>query len=329
VGITLKWTGTILKRDRSMDKILIVGGCGYIGGHLTDIMLTDHDITVYDTLMYESRFFKDVHFIRGDVRDYKNLGSIIHDYNTVIWLAAIVGDGACAVNAKLTKEINEDSVQWLSENYKGKIVFMSTCSVYGVNDELLNEDAPLNPLSDYARSKVKAEKYIIDNSDNFLIFRLGTLFGMGDHYSRPRLDLVVNILTKRAIEGEVLNVYGGEQWRPLLHVKDVGEGIKYVVDHDVSGLYNIAMGNYRISDLARKIAEVIPSTEINYEDIPFEDFRNYRVSTDPILQNTSWRPKYTLEFGIQEIAEIIKEKRLVEPEDDVYSNAKYIRHRYV
>jgi len=308
-----------------MKNILIVGGCGYIGGHLTDILSADKNIhvTVYDNLMYESRFFKDVNFIRGDVRDTKKLNLIINKYDIVIWLAAIVGDGACNVNDKLTKEVNDDAVEWLAKNYTGKIIFMSTCSVYGANNDLIDESAEFNPLSSYARSKIYAEKIIQKKSNNFVIFRLGTLFGAGDNYSRPRLDLVVNILTKRATEGKTLNVFGGEQWRPLLHVKDVGNAIKFCIDNNIDGLYNVSMKNYTIADLAKIINKLIPSSKINFKDIPFEDFRNYKVKTEK-FSDLGWNPKYNLEQGILEMQSIISEKRIVAPEDDIYSNAKYV-----
>jgi nucleoside-diphosphate-sugar epimerase len=307
-----------------MNRVLIVGGCGYIGGYLTDILSdNNYEVSVYDNLMYESRFLKDVNFIRGDVRDTKKLGLIINNYDIVIWLAAIVGDGACSNNKKITKEINDDSVEWLAKNYRGKIIFMSTCSVYGINHSLIDESAELNPLSDYAKSKVNAEKHIKSFSKNFLIFRLGTLFGIGDNYSRPRLDLVVNILTKRAVEGESLNVFGGEQWRPLLHVKDVSNAIKYCIENNIDGLYNVSMNNYTIADLARKIHELIPSTTINYRDIPFEDLRDYKVKNDK-FSKLGWTPTHSLEDGILDMQSLIAEKRIVDPDADIYYNVKYV-----
>jgi nucleoside-diphosphate-sugar epimerase len=126
-------------------KILVVGGCGYIGGFLTDLLTNQaYDVTVYDSLLYETRYLKNVNFIRGDIRDTEKLEKIIHDYDTVVWLAALVGDGACAVDLELTKRINFDAVKWLVDNFKGKIVFTSTCSVYGANNDLIDETATPN-----------------------------------------------------------------------------------------------------------------------------------------------------------------------------------------
>ena len=132
----------------------------------------------------------------------------------------MVGDGACQVNPKLTQDVNVNSFLWLVDNYKGKIVFPSTCSVYGVNNNLIDETAEPNPLSLYAATKLEAERYVLRRRPDALVFRLGTLFGLGDRHSRMRLDLVANILSMRAAKGDDLTVFGGEQWRPLLPDRD-------------------------------------------------------------------------------------------------------------
>ena len=113
----------------------------------------------------------------------------------------------------------------VSNNQK-RIIFLSTCSVYGAQDGLLDEESSINPLSEYASSKIQAEEYLKDT--NSVIFRLGTLFGISDEFSRIRLDLVVNILVTKALTDEKLTVFGGEQWRPLLHVNDVANAIENV-----------------------------------------------------------------------------------------------------
>src|SRR5574344_2970908 len=114
-----------------MKKMLIVGGAGYLGGYMTDLFLNKegYDVTVYDNLLYETRYMKNVNFIYGDIRDKEKLGKIINNYDIVVWLAALVGDGACAINTALTEEINYNCVKWLVDNYKGTIVFTSTCAV--------------------------------------------------------------------------------------------------------------------------------------------------------------------------------------------------------
>jgi len=164
---------------------------------LTDLLMhTDHNIRVYDGLVYEEGYRKPVDFVLGDVRDSDRLAPLLRWANVVVWLAAVVGDGACAIDPDSTVEINTNSVKRLAASFAGRIIFMSTCSVYGAQDGLLDEDSELDPLSLYAETKLDAEMALAGR--DALIFRLGTLFGVGDSYSRIRLDLVLNVLTAKA-----------------------------------------------------------------------------------------------------------------------------------
>ena len=115
-------------------NILVVGGAGYVGGGIVDKLSKDHEVTVYDSLIYETSYRKKVNFILGDIRDSSKLNSILSDFDVVVWLAALVGDGACAINPELTHEINTKSVKNLVQNFDKRIVFLSTCSVYGAQD---------------------------------------------------------------------------------------------------------------------------------------------------------------------------------------------------
>jgi nucleoside-diphosphate-sugar epimerase len=311
-------------------RILVVGGAGYIGGIMVDLLIErSYDVTVYDSLVYETRYLKKVPFILGDVRDRKKLKRIVSNYDVVIWLAAIVGDGACAIDPYLTQSINEDSVKWLVDNYKhGKIIFTSTCSVYGASREAVDEESPTNPLSVYAETKLNAEQYIIQNAKDYLILRLGTVFGLGDTYSRIRLDLVVNILTLKATQGEPLTVFGGEQWRPLVHVTDVGEAVEFGIRNRVTNkLYNLSCGNYQISNIAKAIQTVIPATKVSYTEMEFEDMRNYKIKGEGFCR-TGWVAGYTLEEGIREIREIVLGGRIKNLKDPVYSNEYYLGEHY-
>jgi nucleoside-diphosphate-sugar epimerase len=310
------------------NKVLIVGGAGYIGGFLTDHLRNNgYDVSVYDNLLFESRFMKPCDFIFGDIRDQQKLNSIIHKYDTVVWLAGLVGDGACAVNPELTKELNVDTVKWLVDNFKGKIVFPSTCSVYGINNDLISEGAAPNPLSLYAATKLEAEKYVLKKRPDSLVFRLGTLFGIGDLHSRMRLDLVANILSMKAAMGKPLTVFGGEQWRPLLHVRDVSTAVLHGLNNGIEGLYNLSYQNFIISDLAKEIQNVIPDCDVTYTEMKFEDLRNYRVTNQKIL-DTGWKPCYNIEKGIRQVSQLILDNRIKDISDLVYSNAAYMRKLY-
>ena len=303
--------------------ILVVGGAGYVGGGIVDLLSKKHNVTVYDSLIYENSFRKDVDFIFGDIRDYKKLNPILNNYDAVIWLAALVGDGACAINPTLTHEINAQTVSNLTKNFSGKIVFLSTCSVYGAQDGILNEDSSVNPLSEYASSKLTAEKYLEDS--DAIIFRLGTLFGIGDQFSRIRLDLVVNILTTKALQDKKMSVFGGDQWRPLLHVKDVANAIDKTVQTDVNGIFNLHHKNYKIIELAEKIKEKIPGVVIETTPLPFQDTRNYQVSSEKLKVATGFEALIEIDQGINEVYDLISSNRIKDINDPRYSNQLFLQ----
>ncbi len=305
-------------------KVLVVGGAGYIGGAVTNF-LTKRNIpfTVYDSLLYEQHYLKPVDFIYGDVRDTEKLKKLLKDYTHVIWLAAIVGDAACQVRPELTVAINQESVRWLAENYDGRIVFASTCSVYGKNEGELDENSQLNPLSLYAETKKEAEKILANK--NALIFRLGTVFGVSDSYSRLRMDLVVNYMTASAVTKGKLSVFGGSQWRPLIHVLNVAEAMAYNIDKPLKGIYNLSTANYQIKDLAREVSE-ITGCKIEYTPQEFEDQRNYHVSVEKAknVGLLNFEKVFTVPDGIKQIYDLVSSGRVKYIENDVYSNEKHI-----
>ncbi len=304
-------------------KILVVGGAGYVGGGIVDKLSQEHEVTVYDSLIYETSYRKKVNFILGDIRDKAKLNNILNDFDVVVWLAALVGDGACAINPELTYEINSESVKNLVENFDKRIVFLSTCSVYGAQEGILTEASGTNPLSEYASSKLKAEEYLKDS--NALIFRLGTLFGISDEFSRVRLDLVVNILTAKALSDQKISVFGGEQWRPLLHVNDVSNAISHCLNSDVNGMYNLHHKNYKIIDIAREIEKKVRDVEVEVTPISFEDARNYQVSSQKLLDETGFEAKIELVNGVNEIYELISNNRIKDITDPRYSNQNFLQ----
>ena len=303
-------------------NILIVGGAGYVGGGIVDKLKKHHRVTVYDSLIYEESYRKDVNFVYGDVRDQSKLLKLFKNHDAVIWLAALVGDGACAINPELTFEINSDSVKFLAENFKKRIVFLSTCSVYGAQDGLLNEDSSINPLSEYASSKVQAEEYL--KGSNSIIFRLGTLFGISDEFSRIRLDLVVNILVTKALTEGKLTVFGGEQWRPLLHVNDVANAIEQTIDSETNGIFNLHYKNFKIIDIAEAIVNKVDSAIIETTPMKFQDARNYQVSSEKLLSETGFKAEIDLNTGINEIYDLIANNRIKNVNHKRYSNQNFL-----
>lgn len=309
-----------------MKNVLVVGGAGYVGGAVTDVLEDSaHNMKVYDSLVYEDRYMKDIPFVRGDIRDREKLHRVLNWADTVVWLAAIVGDGACALNPKQTVEVNEESVGWFCKHFDGKIIFTSTCSVYGLGRGVLTENSPVNPLSLYAGTKLNTEGFL--SKKEALIFRLGTLFGISDRFSRIRFDLVVNILTMRAVLEKHLTVFGGEQCRPLLHVRDVGRMIAKSVDLDVTGIFNLHQSNLRIIDLANRIKGKVPDCEISITPAKFEDTRNYRVSSDKAKEVLGFSPQLTVDDGIVEIRDLVLSNRIKDPNHYLYSNQVFLQRQ--
>ncbi len=303
-------------------NILVVGGAGYVGGGIVDKLKQTHNVTVYDSLIYEESYRKDVNFVYGDIRDYDKLLPLLKENDAVIWLAALVGDGACSINPELTFEINSESVKFLANNFDKRVIFLSTCSVYGAQEGLLDESSTINPLSEYASSKVQAEEYLSDS--NAIIFRLGTLFGISDEFSRIRLDLVVNILVTKALTEGKLTVFGGEQWRPLLHVIDVANAIAHTIESDITGIFNLHYKNFRIIDIAQAIIEKVPSASIETTPIKFQDARNYQVSSEKLYKESGFKASTNLSKGIEEIYNLISNNRIKNVHHNRYSNQNFL-----
>tara|TARA_E500000081_G_scaffold98157_1_gene99235 strand:- start:1442 stop:2374 length:933 start_codon:yes stop_codon:yes gene_type:complete len=303
-------------------NVLVVGGAGYVGGGIVDKLKQKHNVTVYDSLIYEESYRKDVNFVYGDIREKDKLLNLFENHDAVIWLAALVGDGACSINPELTFQINSESVKFLVDNFKKRIVFLSTCSVYGAQEGVLDENSSINPLSEYASSKVQAEEFL--KNSNSIIFRLGTLFGISDEFSRIRLDLVVNILVTKALTEGKLTVFGGEQWRPLLHVNDVANAIDHTIEQDVTGVFNLHYENFKILDIANAIIEKIPSATIETTPMKFQDARNYQVSSEKLLKKTGFKAKYDLKTGIEEVFNLISNNRIKNVNHIRYSNQNFL-----
>lgn len=304
-------------------NVLVVGGAGYIGGVTVDLLIqAGHNVRVYDCLLYEESYRKPVDFIYGDIRDQQRLAKQLSWASAVVWLAALVGDGACALNPDLAVEVNQEALAWLAEHFDGRIVFMSTCSVYGAQDAVLGEESLTDPLSVYAATKLTAEGYLADK--DALVFRLGTIFGVGDVFSRIRLDLVVNILTVRAYRQGKLSVFGGDQFRPLLHVRDAARAIAGNIGTSHRGVFNLHKQNVRIIDLAYQIRNHFPDTEIEVSPMTFQDARNYRVTSEKAESTLGFRPTSSIDSGIEEIKDLLVSHRLKDVDNPRYANASFL-----
>lgn len=314
--------------DLTGRKVLLVGGAGYIGGLTCDVLQSNgFAVTVYDSLLYEDRFLKSINFIYGDIRNTEKLYEVSKDFDIIVLMSALVGDPACSVDTNLTEEINYKSIRDFCDvvSPEKHLIFMSTCSVYGAQDGLLNEESPTNPLSAYASTKLKAEKHVLDLGGT--VFRLGTVFGLGDTYSRLRMDLVVNVLTMKAVKDGEITINGGEQWRPIIAVKDIAEYVTEACEEKYSGVFILSKENVIISQLGERISSLIPNTKVNYTEISFQDARNYKVDNTKSMETFKYKAKVTVEDEVSRMVKMFTEKRVINPEDRVYHNGAFLKNK--
>jgi nucleoside-diphosphate-sugar epimerase/CBS domain-containing protein len=333
----------IAKPKERTRRVLVIGGAGYIGSVMTRYLLKrGYQVTVLDNLMFGYGSLKELdnhpgyRFYRGDARNIQDLLTAMEDVRVVVHLAAIVGDPACELDHRATIDINYEASKVLVEACLHKkvdrLLFASTCSVYGAgqNGELLTEGSPLNPVSLYAETKLRSEEAILSKAEPPLavtIFRLATVFGFS---YRPRFDLVVNVLTARALQDGEISIFGGSQWRPNVHVQDVVrafvaaiEAPKEIIDRQVFNLGS-ERENYRIAELGDLVKKALPDTTIKTVDAAI-DKRDYRVGFDRIEQTLNWSAKVTVPDGIQEIIEAYRQKKFDHYSDKIYSNLKHLQ----
>jgi nucleoside-diphosphate-sugar epimerase len=255
----------------------------------------------------------------GDLRNIKSVVSAVDGVETIIHLAAIVGDPACEQEQQTALETNYAATRMLIEVAKGakvrRLIFASTCSVYGASDELMHETSEVKPISLYAQTKVQSERALLESASELfhpIILRLATVFG---HSYRPRFDLVVNLLTAKAHQEGLITIFNGEQWRPFIHVRDVADGFLTVLETPVSvvggQIFNLGDSrmNYTLHQVAEKIRAIFPKTRV--ECVDNSDRRNYRVSFDKIWRLTGFQSSWRLEDGVRELRDAF-EQRLVE-----------------
>lgn len=319
--------------------VLVVGGAGYIGTFVVEQLLASgYPVRVLDRLFYGKEslkeFIVDPRFevIEGDVTDIGRLVEAVRGTSSVVHLAGLVGDPACAIDERTTAQCNIIATRMLREVTHSfgvsRFIFASSCSVYGSSDEIVDENSTLNPVSLYARTKIESEQellQVIPDGYTLTVLRFATVFG---HSRRPRFDLVANLFVAQAFHNGVITVHGGDQWRPFVHVSDLARAIVTVLKARrsvVQGqIFNVGDErlNVTVADLAHIVQKVVSEdrkVEVElHNDSP--DKRNYRVSFKKIQQELGFKTAISLEEGVREIYENFKANRYGNFKDKRYSN---------
>lgn len=327
--------------DDKVEDVLIVGGAGYIGCVLTELLLKQgYRVRILDLELFGRESLDSMinhprlEFMYGDFRNVEDVVRALRNVDAVIHLAAIVGDPACALDGDTTIAVNYAASRMVAQlakaNGVSRFVFASTCSVYGASDEMVDESSDLNPVSIYATTKIDAEKALLEAADHTFhptILRFATAYGWS---YRPRFDLVANLLSAQAVTEKHIRIFNGEQWRPFVHTRDISRACLMAIEGSlkkVSGeVFNVGdhTQNFTLTQLGDIVAECMPGTFV--EDIRNdEDPRNYRVDFSKIQRVLGFHATVPLQEGIREIVAAVLDGKVEDWRDPVYSNVKTLQ----
>lgn len=305
-------------------KVLVTGHNGYIGAVLVERLLAKG----YEVRGLDSGYFQECIFstlveptevITKDMRDVE--AKDLFGVDAIIHLAGLSNDPMGELNASLTMAINHEASVRLAELAKSlgiqRFLFSSSCSMYGSSDgETTTEESPLNPLTAYARSKVKTEEALFAMagagfSPTYL--RNSTVYGVSP---KLRFDLVVNNLVGWAMTtGEIKMMSDGTPWRPLAHVEDISDAFIAILEAPIDAVHNEAFNigqdseNYQMRDIADAVSMVVPDAKITYAAGASPDARSYQVDFSKVRRAVpAFQPQWTVELGAQQLYEAISQR---------------------
>lgn len=306
-------------------KVLVTGGCGFVGSVLTPALLNaGNDVTVVDTMWFGNSLepHPRLTVVQADVRDIdaipmKNVEAVIH-------LANIANDPSVELNPVLSWEVNVLATMQLADRaVRGGVrqfVFASSGSVYGVKEEeQVTEDLTLVPISVYNKTKMVAERVVLSYGDRMKVhcLRPATVCG---YSPRMRLDVSVNMLTMQALTNKRITVFGGQQIRPNIHIQDMVAAYLHILERDLpSGCYNAGFENLSLLAIAEMVQAHV-SAEIVITGS--HDPRSYRLNSDKLLA-TGFRPTHAVKDAIREVADVLSTGRL--KDEDRWHNVKWMK----
>jgi nucleoside-diphosphate-sugar epimerase len=325
--------------------VFVTGGAGYVGNLLVPQLLEDgHNVTVYDIMYFGKDTLPLDHpnltVIEDDIRDTATLGKACEGMDAVIHLACISNDPSFELDESLSTSINYDCFEPMVEAAKEagvkRFIYASTSSVYGVSDAPeVREDHPLVPLTHYNRFKGMCEPLLFKHQGpNFtcVTIRPSTICG---YSPRARLDLTVNILTNHAVNKGKITVFGGDQYRPNLHIKDMVRLYQTMLalpSEKIAGeTFNVGYRNLSVMEIAEQVKKVVEEeypelAPIEIVRTPSDDNRSYRVTSDKIKDALGFEPIFTVEDAVRDLCTAFREGKLPDSFDNPwYYNVKQLQ----
>lgn len=291
-----------------MGSVLITGGAGFIGSHLTERLIAEsHQITVVDNLSRGnlrnlSAILNEINFIKGNITDYNLMSKLVKNSDITFHLASLSRVIPSIENPTLCFESNvhgTEIVARLCSKYNKKLVFSSSREVYGTALNIpVDEDQLLNPENPYGASKVWGEKVIDVYSRcyglNYNILRLTNVYGERD------FERVIPIFIEKALKNEELIVYGGQQLLDFVHVNDVIEAFLHTFAFNEKAIFNIGSGEgITVIGLIKLIDEITNGKhKIVLREKRKGEVERFVANINKAKKLLDWVPKTELKEGV-------------------------------
>lgn len=320
-------------------KVFVTGGAGYVGSALVPHLLNKGCyVAVYDLFIYGDvlKPHPNLKEIKGDIRDRELLIESAKGYDAFIHLACISNDPSFELDPKLGKSINYTAFKNVVTAVKlggiKRLIVASSTSQYGIKpkDMQVTEDTKAEPITDYAKYKIKCEEFLqkSDMGDiEYVFVRPATLCG---YAPRLRLDLSVNILTINALINKKIKIFGGNQMRPALNIKDMVRFYELLLEAPKEKIYkeafNVSKQNITIREIAEMVREVIGDKSIKFETVPSNDTRSYHINTDKMKKVLGFECEFSIEEAIKSLISAYNKGLIVDGlNNSAYYNIKRMR----